>query len=375
MTKASKIKTTTKHVSTKLMACGILSCLLLAPMPVLALSSTQVFDKVKDSVVTIQSLDSRGTLQNQGSGVLISPDTVATSCRIVEGGASYQAGRGKRLVPAVLYGEDGDTDICLLTARGVPGIPANTGNSKGLKTWNQVFAVGVPFGSEPSLSEGAVVKLRGGPPSLIQITAIISPDMSGGGLFDTEGRLVGLTTPYKDGEQTLNLAMPVEWIGEVRGGGNPAKGRRGEVEWLKHAVVLENSGDWEELHGWGLEWSKNMLSSADALYILGIASRNRKRHNEAVDAFRRSLDMAPQNAAAWYNLGITYSGLKLHDEAIESYRQALGIEPDFTDAWVSLGVTYTMTGNPTAAMEAARELRRFDPFNADILLRMITSRQ
>lgn len=199
--------------------------------------------------------------------------------------------------------------------------------------------------------------------------------MSGGGLFDTEGRLVGLTTLYKDGEQTLNFAMPVEWIREVRGGGNPAKGRMGEVAWLKHAVVLENSGDWEGLQGWGLEWSKNMLSSADALYFLGIASRNRKRHNEAVDAFRRSLDMAPQNAAAWYNLGMTYSGLKLHDEAIESYRQALGIEPDFTDAWVSLGVTYTMTGNPTAAMEAARELRRFDPFNADLLLRMITSRQ
>jgi len=149
----------------------------------------------------------------------------------------------------------------------------------------------------------------------------------------------------------------------------------GEVAWLKHAVVLENSGDWEGLQGWGLEWSKNMLSSADALYFLGIASRNRKRHNEAVDAFRRSLDMAPQNAAAWYNLGMTYSGLKLHDEAIESYRQALGIEPDFTDAWVSLGATYTMPGNPTAAMEAARELRRFDPFNADLLLRMITSRQ
>jgi hypothetical protein len=364
-----------KPISSKLTAFGIMSCLLLAPLPVLALSPTQVFEKVKDSIVIVKSMDSKGAVKNQASGVLIASGTVATSCHVVEGGASFLAGRDKHLVSAVLYAEDGDKDICLLTAGEVDGKPAESGNSKGLKAWNQVFAVGMPFGSSPSLSEGMIVKLWGEPPPLIQITAVISPDMSGGGLFDTEGRLIGLTTMYKDGEHTLNFAMPAEWIREVRTGGNPAKGRKGEVEWLKHAVILERMKDWEGLHIWGLEWSKALPSSADAPYFLGIASRNRKSYNEAVDAFRRSLEMVPENSAAWYNLGITYSGLKRHDEAIESYRQALRIEPDFTDAWISLGVTYSLTGNPTAAMDAARELRRFDPFNADILMKMITSRQ
>lgn len=375
MKRVPGIETMTKHVSKKLCAWGILGSLFLTPVPALALSTAQVFDTVKESVVTVQSLDAAGTLKNQGSGVLISRDTVATGCHVLEGGASFRAGRGARLVPAILSAEDGDTDICLLTARGITGKPAEAGTSQGLRAGNRVIAVGAPAGSEPSLSEGSVARLRGGPPPLIQTTAPISMEMSGGGLFDTEGRLVGLSTLYKSGENTLYFALPVEWIREVNKGGNPAAGRRGEVEWLKRAVALEKAGDWGGLHRWGVEWSEKMLSSADALYFIGIASLHRKRIHEAVDAFRRSLDMVPHHAEAWYSLGVAYSGLKLHDDAIEAYRRALRIKPDMTDAWVGLGVTYAMTGNPTAAMGAARELRRFDPFNADILLKIIPSRR
>jgi hypothetical protein len=362
-----------KHISSKLMLFGIMSCLALSPMQVLAFTPDQVFDKVKDSIVAVKTLDAKGTIMNQGSGVLISSDTVATSCHVLGRGASYLAGRSNRLVSAVLYAEDGDKDICLLTAKDVDGNPAELGKAKGLKTWNQVYAVGVSPGSDPSLREGTVAKLWGIPTPLIRITAVISPEMSGGGLFDGEGKLVGLTTLYKEGEQTLTLAIPAEWIGDVKPGRKPAEGRKGEVEWLKHSVILETSGDWEGLHAWGLEWSKVIPTSTNAHYFLGKAARILKRHNEAVDAFRQALDMDPQIAVVWYNLGITYSGLKRHSDAIECYRKALSAEPDMTDAWLNLGVTYTLTGNPTAAMDVAKELRRFDPFNADILLNVIRS--
>ena len=63
-----------------------------------------------------------------------------------------------------------------------------------LKVGDPVYAVGAPLGLELSLSEGIVAQLRGGPPPLIQTTAAISPGSSGGGLFDRDGRLVGLTT-------------------------------------------------------------------------------------------------------------------------------------------------------------------------------------
>ena len=213
--------------------------LAILPAQVHALTPAQVFDKVKDAVVVVKTLDAQGKVKGQGSGVLLPSGKIATNCHVVEGGASYQVGRGKQLVPATLYAEDGDKDICLLDAKGITGKPAQLGKAAGLKVGDPVYAVGAPQGLELSLSDGIVAQLRGGPPPLIQTTAAISPGSSGGGLFDGEGRLVGLTTLYMEGGQSLNFAMPVEWIGEVKPGRKPVAEGRSQTEWLKRAIALE----------------------------------------------------------------------------------------------------------------------------------------
>jgi S1-C subfamily serine protease len=79
-----------------------------------------------------------------------------------------------------------------------------------------VYAVGAPQGLELSLSEGIISQLRGGGPHpIIQTTVAISPGSSGGGLFNAKGELVGITTFYLKDGQSLNFALPVEWIGEI----------------------------------------------------------------------------------------------------------------------------------------------------------------
>jgi tetratricopeptide (TPR) repeat protein len=207
----------------------IVAVFFLSILPVLgyALTPDQVFDKVKDSIVVVKTLDAQGKVKGQGSGVLLPSGKIATNCHVVEGGDSYQVGRGKELVRATLYAEDADKDICLLDAKGITGKPAQLGEAASLKVGVRVYAVGAPQGLELSLSDGIVAQLRGGPPPLIQTTAAISPGSSGGGLFDGEGRLVGLTTLYVEGGQSLNFAIPVEWIGKVKSGRKPvAEGRR-----------------------------------------------------------------------------------------------------------------------------------------------------
>ena len=82
-----------------------------------ALTPGQVFDKVKDSVVVVKTLDAQGNVKALGSGVLVLSDRVATNSHVVEGGASYLVGRGKRLVSATIYAEDRDKDISLLDAK------------------------------------------------------------------------------------------------------------------------------------------------------------------------------------------------------------------------------------------------------------------
>ncbi len=202
-------------------------------VPVYALTPDQVFDKVKDAVVVVKALDAQGKTKAQGSGVLLPSGKIATNCHVVEGGASYQVGQGNQLVPATLFAEDEDKDICLLDAKGITGKPVQLGKAANLKVGVPVYAVGAPQGLELSLSDGIVAQLRGGPPPFIQTTAAISPGSSGGGLFDKEGRLVGLTTLYIEGGQSLNFAMPVEWIDEVKPGRKTVAEGRSQTEWLK----------------------------------------------------------------------------------------------------------------------------------------------
>jgi len=66
---------------------------------------------------------------------------------------------------------------------------------------------------ELTLSEGIISGLReyeGG--HVLQTSAAISPGSSGGGLFDAQGRLVGITTFFLSKGQNLNFALPAEWV-------------------------------------------------------------------------------------------------------------------------------------------------------------------
>jgi hypothetical protein len=314
--------------------------LFLLPGQVHALAPDQVFNKVKDSVVVVKTLDAKGEVKSFGSGVLLPSGKIATNCHVVEGGNTYQVGRDKQLVSATLYAQDGDKDICLLSAKGLTGKPAQLGKASGLKVGEPVYAVGAPQGLELSLSDGIVSQLRGGPPPFIQTTAAISPGSSGGGLFDSEGKLVGLTTLYVEGGQNLNFAMPVEWVAEVKPGSKRVAGKRSEAKWLKRAIALGEAKNWKGLLDWCRKWTKS----------------------------------EPKNTDAWDMLGVAYGKLKLYNDAIDAFRQALHINPDDTHTWNMLGFTYYLSGDRSAALGVVKELRRLDPAKADKLSNLIKSR-
>lgn len=59
---------------------------------------------------------------------------------------------------------------------------------------------------------------------LIQTSAPISPGSSGGGLFDEQGRLIGLTTLGFMETGNLNFAVPINWLRDL-----PARGAAYQV--------------------------------------------------------------------------------------------------------------------------------------------------
>ena len=68
---------------------GIIFCLFISFTHAQALSPNQIFDKVKDSVVIVKTLNYYNKVTSQGSGVILPSGKIATNCHVVVGGASY----------------------------------------------------------------------------------------------------------------------------------------------------------------------------------------------------------------------------------------------------------------------------------------------
>jgi len=359
---------------------GLLLIALFAALPqsALALTASQVYEQVKDSVVVVKAYDQTGKPVGMGSGVMLPSGDVITNYHVVKTGVRYTVGQGKQAAPATLKAGDSKKDFCLLTAPGLTAKPARLGQAARLKVGEPVYAVGAPQGLELSLSEGIVSQLRGGPPPIIQTTAAVSPGSSGGGLFNSQGELVGITTFRVKEGQSLNFALPVEWIAEgARGkirdrseGETPVAPKpdaRPKADWLDRGVSLEKAGDWPGLLDHCRRWTKAEPGDALAWYNLGVAYGKIGHSREAIEAYRESLRLKPDYATAWNNLGVAYGKMGRNREGIEAYREALRLKPDYANAWYNLALAYDRSGNRNAALEAVKELRRYDPQKADKL--------
>lgn len=181
-----------------------------------ALTPSQVFYKAKDSILVVHSLDPQGNVIMQGSGVILPSKQIATNCHILDKGDIIKIGKEGHFVQASIDASDKINDVCLLSSKDFKGKSVILGNSDALKVGEPVYAIGAPRGLELSLSDGIISQLRGNFPPIIQTTAAISPGSSGGGLFDNQGRLIGLTTSQKRDSQNINFAVPVEHITKLK---------------------------------------------------------------------------------------------------------------------------------------------------------------
>ena len=193
-------------------------------------SAKEVFAEVARSVVVVLALDSSGETSAQGSGVVVGKNQVATNCHVIEDAekivirqAADSSGGENYRMSAEILARDNERDLCLLFVDELsepPAAPVATmGEAKELTVGEEVFAVGAPEGLELSMSRGIVSQLRGiqgkhGAP-LVQTDAAISPGSSGGGLFNENGELVGITT-FKWRGENLNFAIPIEWMQELK---------------------------------------------------------------------------------------------------------------------------------------------------------------
>lgn len=183
-----------------------------------ALSPEQLFERVAPSVWTVETVDTQGKALGLGSAVVIAPGTLVTNCHVLAKAKSVLVARENVSYGATRDHADPERDLCLLKVRNFNAPAVTVGDPEELKIGARVYAIGSPRGLEQTISDGLLSGVRknaSGSFTALQVTVPISPGSSGGGLFDTRGRLIGITTFMLKESQNLNFAMPANWIAEV----------------------------------------------------------------------------------------------------------------------------------------------------------------
>lgn len=189
----------------------------LAAAPAHALTPEELFARISPSVWFVYGADASDRRLTQGSGVVIGPQRMITNCHVLRNSATIFVRKDNVLYIAKVEHRDTKRDLCQLQIANFTAPAVRLGTSKELKVGQKVYALGNPKGLEVTLSDGLVSALRGpdGVEPIIQTTAPMSPGSSGGGLFDDDARLVGITTLQRPDGQNLNFALPVEWVAEI----------------------------------------------------------------------------------------------------------------------------------------------------------------
>jgi len=274
------------------------AALIVASLPAAALEDADVYLQARASLVQLVAGSSEGRYW-LGSGVALPGGAVVTNCHVTHhanGVAPFWDNSGVR---AESQRADVLHDLCVIRIPGLSLRPARVASSRDLKVGDKVYAIGFNGGRRLTYDTGEVSDLfnyDGG--MVIRTTAAFSQGASGGGLFDAQGRLVGILTFFRVSGETAYFAVPVEWISSVEQVApstiHPIDGIAFWAQALErqppflHAGALEADRDWEKLFEFATTWAQSDPSDRHAWYTLAKAASETGRHETAKAAVKRA---------------------------------------------------------------------------------------
>ena len=102
------------------------------------------------------------------------------------------------------------------------------------------------------------------------------------------------------------------------------------------------------------------FEAAQRAYGLGRQALDAGRHEEAVRAFERAAELAPNESSIYLLLGIARSSLKDWDGALEAYEKVLELDPRNAGAHNNIGNVHLRRGNYERALESYRRALELD---------------
>jgi S1-C subfamily serine protease len=283
--------------------------LALLAAPSRAADGWQVYQQVRPSMVQVVGVTPTGRY-HMGSGVALPNGTVVTNCHVTLSAKRVQLLSGMAGDSASLQAATVDHDLCALYFPDLKRLPVSVGESRALKIGDPVYAIGFNAGNGLSYQAGEVAELfehDGG--LVIRTTAPFTHGASGGGLFDREGRLVGILTFYRVAPTgTAYFAVPVEWLQPLDR--TPAKAVEplsGLPFWAQsmeaqpaflRAGALEADSRWDDLRTMAREWTQANPADGQAWLMLAKAELKAGDRDTARDAYKRAIELGINYPAA-----------------------------------------------------------------------------
>ena len=85
-----------------------------------------------------------------------------------------------------------------------------------------------------------------------------------------------------------------------------------------------------------------------------------KKYKEAVESFKKFVEVTPDNADAWHNMAVGYMQLKKFDAALEPLRKSIELRPDYGTAYYNLAICYLNLKDDFSAREVYNKLKGID---------------
>jgi hypothetical protein len=172
------------------------------------------------SVVTIIALDPNDQPISLGSGFFINTNgDIVTNHHVLQGSAKavIKTAGGKIGTISEIINDDSELDLVIAKTTLTGTTPLLLADSETVSVGDEIVSIGSQAGLEGTVSTGIISGIRkSGDLKFLQITAPISPGSSGGPVFNSAGKVIGVATAYLDVGQNLNFAMPANYLRSLK---------------------------------------------------------------------------------------------------------------------------------------------------------------
>ena len=308
---------------------------MLFPVTCFSTPSVEVMFNTNPSVVKVHVANDKGN-HGVGSGVVVAKNYIVTNCHVIANSQGIHVTKyGISYSPDALIA-NWKSDLCILKFKFLELKPVPMKKTAEVEYETDVFTKSYGGNSaRPGSSFGTVkAKFDFDGHQIIQSSASFMLGASGGGIFNYQGELLGITTFKTPGRSAFYYSMPVEIIEEMLTKGEevsittaPERAFWDQPEedqpYFMRVVSALNKKDWNKLKIISEDWVKSEPEADESNFHLGLANYHQENQEDAYKLFKKVVSQNKKHTLSYLYL---YKIAKANNNQIEMVEYKKNVE-------------------------------------------------